>query len=1681
MLALQHDGVSTWTAQALIEQFNPLVGTTISVDRVDGSWLGGLRVVNATVTRPDSSTGAPLDMAHVDTLAVEYRLLPFLLRNQVHVVQATVSDPSLTLRQAPDSTWDWARVLPASDDTTQSTLSLRLDRVDVRRGSWTAAFHSRTGRDSTARVNGVHTTLRHVRSDSTTTATLDTLGLRARIPGDTTDLALATRAQLRADGLALDTLRLTSPRSTVHGGGHLRLPTNAADSLNDVRFRLSAAPLALRDVAALLPTLGLDPAETLTLDVQGRGTGRLLTATVAAQFADGGRLNATARVTPPSTAPADTAGLRYALDAQVRSLTTSLLGPRDPSVNRLNADVQFDLSGPSLDALSGPLRASVSETAIGGVRTDSTRLDATFTDGSARVDLGGQAYDAPFSVTGYARPLDAVPTFYVSGRVQRLDVAAFAPDAGIESQIAGEVQMSGRVTGTGGPNLGLRVDVQPSTVALGRIESGTATLRVTPDTLHTDVDLALPDSGRVHVAGQAALDGSEQFRLTRGRIRNLNAAAFAGDSTRSAVSGSLAVRGQGLDPATMALDASLRLDEARYDPFVAHRLDGTARLRNGRLASTLALASNSGTVDVVLEGQPFAPTPRFTTTRGRFDGLDIGPLLADTTQSSRVSGTFRASMRGTTPQTLSADAQIDLDSSRVNQARLDRGIVRLQLEQGRLTASLDVDGPNGGLAASATASPFADPFSFAVTDGRFADLDVLPFAGGMQETTALTGTLALEGRTAPDGLDLTGDLRLRDSRVNRAALPAGRISVSVDGTRASAEGQATVAGGRLRFRASGDTQPDAPTYEATVSAADLDLDALAGADSSLAASVDSLHGQASGTGFDPETMQVQSTLYGQELRGADVRVATLDLRSGLRNGVLRVDTLDVRSNVVIANGGGTLAVSDTTAVSRFDLTAEVTGIAPLQSLLGARRLALSKGSMEAHVYGERGTIRYDGEVTLEDLVYDSARLSDLSLAVNGAGDVADPVQRMEAVGSMGFLSVPSLTVEQTDVEATLDTSIADVTVTTRLDREHTVRLDAQVDPRTGQERITLRALDLRFGPDRFRLLQTATLSYADAYRLSGLLLVGDGQQIAADGIVDLNGTQSLLVTVEQFRLGPLADLAGLTGLDGRMSGTIDLTGPATDPRLTSRLSLAIQSRDEDVGTLDLRLDYDSLALGVDATLTHAEGGTLTADGAIPFDLRLAVPPGAAPVDVEARPLRLTARADAFSLGWLDPFIDPTLMQDVDGTLAGRVNVQGSRAQPTFDGRLTLQSGRAYLTSTAVQYTDATATLAFAGDRAEITDARIASPNGGRLEASGTITFPALTLGEFDLALDARNVVAIDTRAYRDAIVDGKMTLRGTTRRPVLNGTVSVQSADVHYNEALAETEQSDLATVQLSPEDQLTLEQRFGLRLSEADTTTFDAYQAMAMDLSVEIERDTWLRSSGTPELNIQFTGDLDLTKKPNADAQVFGTIEVIAGQSTIRQFGQEFALNEGTLTFNGDPTVPFLRATAVYDQRSRRTRESEVTITLTLEGRPDDLNPTLSSEPPMDTRNILSYLATGRPASQLLSGGSEGGTLATKVALGQATNFVENLAASELGLDVVRVQIDPRGTSYLTVGRYFTSRFFVSIEQPVTSQVSGGGGASSSFVPDLTLEYQLTPYMLLRIQNRQQSLNTNLLVEYAY
>ncbi len=408
-------------------------------------------------------------------------------------------------------------------------------------------------------------------------------------------------------------------------------------------------------------------------------------------------------------------------------------------------------------------------------------------------------------------------------------------------------------------------------------------------------------------------------------------------------------------------------------------------------------------------------------------------------------------------------------------------------------------------------------------------------------------------------------------------------------------------------------------------------------------------------------------------------------------------------------------------------------------------------------------------------------------------------------------------------------------------------------------------------------------------------------------------------------------------------------------------------------------------------------------------------------------------------------------------------------------------GRIHLPEQGVTYRNINAELEMEANQVLLQRAEMTS--GGTLVATGTIGLAELTLGEFDLDLSASDFLAVDSREYR-AVASGDLQVSGTTKAPVLTGNLDLVSADIRLvNEAVAELE-----PVQLTEADLNMLEQRFGIRVTEADTTTFDIFVPLAMNVNVDMARDVWVRSTSNPEMDIQLTGDVDVRKNAGGEMQIFGSIEVLPERSRVIQFGRRFDITEGRITFNGPSDDPLLDITAQYEVPARDDPGSQVTITLAIDNQHlDELRPELTSSPQMEMTDILSYIATGKPAGEGFAlGGSPGGSgvvgFGTDVALSQLTNIIEGIAGSELSLDVIEIEHGLGGTR-LTAGKYINPKLFVAVSQPIanSSTSAGEAGSSNDFSPDVTVEYELNNWVLVRGQRIGSVIRLNFIWKYAY
>ena len=158
------------------------------------------------------------------------------------------------------------------------------------------------------------------------------------------------------------------------------------------------------------------------------------------------------------------------------------------------------------------------------------------------------------------------------------------------------------------------------------------------------------------------------------------------------------------------------------------------------------------------------------------------------------------------------------------------------------------------------------------------------------------------------------------------------------------------------------------------------------------------------------------------------------------------------------------------------------------------------------------------------------------------------------------------------------------------------------------------------------------------------------------------------------------------------------------------------------------------------------------------------------------------------------------------------------------------------------------------------------------------------------------------------------------------------------------------------------------------------------------------------------------------------------------------------------------------------------VTIRISVTGGTDDLAITLGSEPTLDNADIVSYLATGRPANTAFSGESTSARdIGIDLVASQLTGSLERFAQREVGLDVVQIQQDGLQGTTLVAGKYVTPRLFVGFRQGMVFQPEDGHSFSEGLSAEAEAEYQALEWLILSVRGGTSAIRVFLEGSYGW
>jgi len=333
-----------------------------------------------------------------------------------------------------------------------------------------------------------------------------------------------------------------------------------------------------------------------------------------------------------------------------------------------------------------------------------------------------------------------------------------------------------------------------------------------------------------------------------------------------------------------------------------------------------------------------------------------------------------------------------------------------------------------------------------------------------------------------------------------------------------------------------------------------------------------------------------------------------------------------------------------------------------------------------------------------------------------------------------------------------------------------------------------------------------------------------------------------------------------------------------------------------------------------------------------------------------------------------------------------------------------------------------------------------------------------------------------------ATLTGGLSLRGSAGEPLLTGNLVLEGSKIGLDNV---SSGSEVRAVELTEEDYQMLEDYFGYSPRRREAKPSELLNRLGMELSLSFDRDVWVTRSRKPRISVEVRGELDIEKDSMGELRAIGTVETLPERSYFREFGRRFSVQEGELILNGDPAQFSFRMDSQWEVPSHSNpEEAEVVINLLVEGDAESLELTLSSDPEMDDADIISYLAVGKPQSDLASSGNDApdmSSLGASMAFGAVAGALEEFAGDAADLDVVEIRVDPVKGTTLIAGRYVSANLYLGLRQPVIFSESSRRDGSQNQNSEVELEYRWFPWLTLNFQGGSAERRVFLRARYAY
>jgi autotransporter translocation and assembly factor TamB len=319
------------------------------------------------------------------------------------------------------------------------------------------------------------------------------------------------------------------------------------------------------------------------------------------------------------------------------------------------------------------------------------------------------------------------------------------------------------------------------------------------------------------------------------------------------------------------------------------------------------------------------------------------------------------------------------------------------------------------------------------------------------------------------------------------------------------------------------------------------------------------------------------------------------------------------------------------------------------------------------------------------------------------------------------------------------------------------------------------------------------------------------------------------------------------------------------------------------------------------------------------------------VDLERRTLGLQAAGEA-NLGILQGFFPGSVRGSGRAELTAAVN--GSIDKPLFSGSATITEGRVRHFSLPNALDAINGTVHF-DDRGIRLDDVAAMMGGGRVQFGGRIGFDGYLPGELNVTARGEEMHLRYPEGIR-SVVDADLAITGHYATPMLTGIVTVKNA-VWNRRIDAPGSIFDLAARRTSSSGGPALE------------------PAATPEVPLKFDLQILVPSTLRIDNNLaRMVANADLTLRGSYDRPVlFGHADIERGEVTFE--GRRYRITRGAIEFtNPNRIEPFFDLEA---ETNVRVSGQTYRVRVGAAGTSDQLRPTLESDPPLPTADVLALL----------------------------------------------------------------------------------------------------------------------------